>query len=445
MKKFATSFLLTALLPMLATAQEAKTPTKAVEPTKEVEAPKPQHIGDMLTMGSFDAKLRLGYEYSDFDNKPVDTANTAEGLSLSSYLGYRSAELGGVSFYVQGRNTTNFVEDFNDGIGGADGSYDVIADTEATNLHQAYLDLSLLPDTKIRLGRQEVLLDDVRFFGNIGWRNTFQTFDGVTLTNKTIADTTITLGLYNKVNTIFDTQVPFDHIGVINAKYTGIKDHTLAGFVYLVDADEDQVGNNKGAGSKDSATYGFRANGKFDALGYDLTVAQQSDYADTDGRDAQFVHAFGSYKLGNWTPGLGYMYLSDAGDDGKGFDTLFSTAHKFNGWSDQFLATNGGGLTDGLQDYYASIGGKFMGNKVVFAAHYFDAVEDGAEEYGYEYNALIARPLTKRLTASLKGAYYDGNDDGTKSQDETVVWFRLDYKIGGKVSEAGSTLASIFE
>ena len=444
MKKFATSFLFATLLPLMGSAQEAKTAPTAEEPAKKAVA-KPSNIGEMLTMGSFDAKLRLGYEYSDFENKPVDTADAATGLSLSSYIGYRSAELGGVSFYVQGHNNTNFIEDFNDGIGGGDSNYDVIADPEATTLHQTYLDLSLIPDTKIRLGRQELLLDDVRFFGNVGWRNTAQTFDGVTLTNKTIADTTLTLGLYNKVNTIFDTQVPFDHIGVINAKYTGIKDHTFAGFVYLVDADEDQIGNNKGAGSQDSATYGFRANGKFDDFGYDFTVANQSDYADTDGRDAQFVHAFGSYKVGDWTPGLGYMYLSDAGNDGKGFDTLFSTAHKFNGWSDQFLGSNGGGLAAGLQDYYASIGGKFMGNKVVLAAHYFDTVDDSFEEYGYEYNALIARPITKRLTASLKGAYYNGNDDGTKSQDETVVWFRLDYKIGGKVSEAGSTLASIFE
>ena len=433
MKKFASSFLLATLLPFMGVAEET---------TKE--APKPSNIGEMLTMGSFDAKLRLGYEYSDFENKPVDTANAAEGLSLSSYLGYRSGELGGVSFYVQGHNNTNFVEDFNDGIGGADGSYDVIADTEATSLHQAYIDLSLIPDTKIRLGRQEFLLDDVRFFGNVGWRNTAQTFDGVSLVNKSLPDTAITLGLFNKVNTIFDTQVGFDSIGVINAKYTGIKDHSIAGFVYLVDADEDETGV-KGAGSKDSATYGFRANGKFDALGYDFTFAQQSDYQDTDGRDAQFVHAFGSYKVGDWTPGIGYMFMSDAGSDGKSFDTLFSTAHKYNGWSDQFLGSNGGGLVDGLQDYYASIGGKVMGNKVVFAAHYFDTANSDVEEYGYEYNALIARPITKRLTASIKGAYYDGNDDGTKSQDETVVWFRLDYKIGGKISEAGSTLASIFE
>ena len=418
-RKFMAAFLLMSSAGLLA----ADTNTDSEKANDPLEA---------FTKGSYDAKLRLSYEYADVDNGITH----ADSLTLGTYLGFRTAELGGVSLYIQGQSTERIVSDYNDTMGLNAGERDVVADADGHRVQQAYLDFTkLLPDTKIRLGRQEMTLDDVRFIGDIVWRQRSQSFDGISLVNKSIPDTALTLAVYNKVNTIFNTSVDFDHIGIINAKYTGIKDHAVTGFAYLVDADEDQS-DRKGADNEDSITYGFRLDGKIDQFGYDFTLANQSDYANTDGRDAQFVHAFGSYKVGEWTPGAGYMYLSKAGNDDKGFDTLFSTAHKYNGWSDQFLGTNGGNLTDGLQDYYASLAGKIAQNKVVFAAHYFDTVNT-SEEYGYEFNGLIARKLTDRLTTSLKAAYYAGNDDGSKAADETVVWFRLDYAIGGKISDIG--------
>ena len=419
LRKFMAAFLLMSSTGLMA----ADTNTDSDKANDPMEA---------FTKGSYDAKLRLSYEYADADNG----VDHADSLTLGTYLGFRTAELGGVSLYIQGQSAERIVSDYDDTMGLNTGDNDVVADADGHRVQQAYLDFTkLLPDTTIRFGRQEMTLDDVRFIGDIVWRQRKQSFDGISLVNKSMQDTALTLAVYNKVNTIFNTSVDFDHIGLINAKYTGIKDHAVTGFLYLVDADEDQT-DRKGGDNEDSVTYGFRLDGKFDQFAYDFSVAQQSDYANTEGRDAQFVHAFGSYKVGEWTPGAGYMYLSNAGNDGKGFDTLFSTAHKYNGWSDQFLGSNGGNLVDGLQDYYVSLAGKIKENKVILTAHYFDTV-NRSEEYGYEFNGQIVRKLTDRLTTSLTAAYYDGNEDGTKSQDETVVWFRLDYAIGGKIADIG--------
>ena len=94
----------------------------------------------------------------------------------------------------------------------------------------------------------------------------------------------------------------------------------------------------------------MRLNGAFDKFKYDLTYAHQVDWQDSSDRGLNFFQGYIGYDFGGIEPGIGYSYIdgADTGRAGdKGFDTLFSTAHKFNGWADQFLATNGANLTTG--------------------------------------------------------------------------------------------------
>ena len=140
-------------------------------------------FGEFFTKGTYDLKLRLAYEYSDLKNSNV---SPGKGLVLSSYIGYRTAELEGFSLYGQFHNLWKIDDQYNDLRGKYAGDYDVIADPDGSRVQQLYADFTQIPDTKIRLGRQEILLDDVRFIGNIGWRNTAQAFDAITLTNKSI-------------------------------------------------------------------------------------------------------------------------------------------------------------------------------------------------------------------------------------------------------------------
>ena len=415
MKKFASTFLLSALA--LSAAEKAN------------------DFGEVFTKGEVDLKARLGYEHASVQGSDKDDANA---LTLSNYVGFRTAEIGGLSLYAQYHSTQRIVSDYND-TDGRGTEYEVVADPDVNRWQQVYADFTLIPDTKVRVGRQEILQNDVRFIGNIGWRQTAQSFDAISITNSSVDKLELFVAYADKVNTIFGHSVEYDHILMFNAKYKLADAHTLIGFAYFVDGDEDlkvKAGTaHKGATKRDTATYGVRANGSFDEFLYDATFAYQTDYADSEDNKTMFTHLYGAYKMGDWTPGLGYMFI-DEKDDNFAFDTLFSTAHKFNGWSDRFLGTNGGSLDDGLQDYYIDIKGKFMGNKVVLAYHYFDDVA-GNEDYGMEYNALIARKLTDKLTVSVKGAYFVGNDDRSDAyaNDDMNVWLRLDYAIGSKVGD----------
>ncbi len=134
--------------------------------------------------------------------------------------------------------------------------------------------------------------------------------------------------------------------------------------------------------------------------------------------------------------GAGYAYLTGADSKaGVGFDTLLSTAHKFNGWADQFLATNGGGVVNGLKDVYLYGGMDFSGSKLAVRYHWFDTTESFAGgysgQYGREFDVLLSRKFLiggrHPVTALLKYAYYNetGDQSANPTADERVLWFRM--------------------
>ena len=400
-------------------------------------AEKAVNFEEVFTKGVYDVKLRLAYEYSDLDNGSV---SPGKGLVLSSYAGFRTAEYEGFSLYAQVHNLWKLDDEYNDLRGKYAGDNDVIADPDGTRIQQLYTDLTMIPDTKIRIGRQEIVLDDVRFIGNIGFRNTAQAFDAITLTNTSIKDTTIFLGYSENVASILFKENEYDGIFMGNVKYTGIKGHTQTAFAYLVDRDEDE-GVAGPSIAHDAATYGTRFTGWFDEFGYDLTYAHQTDWKDTDDLSLNFFQGILSYKMGKLTPAIGYSYIQGADNaNEKAFSTLFSTAHKWNGWADQFLSTNAGGLVNGLQDINASLTYKNWETTFRFSYHYFDTTDDNTfgGAYGQEVDFLVVKKLNKNLTASAKVAYYDKfqeSNAGNPTRDELVFWLRLDYNFSAPIAD----------
>ena len=195
MKKFASAFLFSALA-VSTPADEAK------------------DFGEIFTKGKIDFKSRLSYEYADTND--AGNKKEANALTLSNYLGFRTAEHRGISLYAQYHNNDRIVSDYNDTFNGK--NYDTVADPDLHRWQQLYVDFTHLPDTTVRVGRQEILQNDVRFIGNIGWRQTAQTFDAVTVTNKSFDKLELFAGYADKVNTIFGNSVEYDHILMFNAK-----------------------------------------------------------------------------------------------------------------------------------------------------------------------------------------------------------------------------------
>ncbi|HAR65056.1 MAG TPA: hypothetical protein DCR55_02425 [Lentisphaeria bacterium] len=60
-----------------------------------------------------------------------------------------------------------------------------------------------MADTLVRVGRHEIILDDARLLGNIGWRNNAQSFDSVLLQYAGFEGYTLHVAGVRQINSIF--------------------------------------------------------------------------------------------------------------------------------------------------------------------------------------------------------------------------------------------------
>ncbi len=358
-----------------------------------------------LVEGTPSLEMRLRYEsVDDATNKDASAA------TLRTRLGYATGKYHGLMAYGEFEDVRIFggLDDYAPVTDG----YATVADPEVTQLNQAFLGYSGLPKTEIKLGRQRLILDNARFVGNVGWRQNEQTFDAVSLVNKSLADTTITYAYLDKVNGIltrFDADVS-DHL--INVKYDGLKALKLSAYAYLLEDDNSGVSND---------TYGLRAKGKtglgeMGKLLYTAEFATQS----TDNNDASYAFIEAAMATKVITAKLGYEVL---GSDGGayGFQTPLATKHAFNGWADKFLSTP----TAGLRDLMLTLSGKLSGTRLVAVYHDFSA-DEGNAEYGSEIDLLATKKFGKRYLTGLKYSSYKADSYST---DTNKLWLWGQMKI----------------
>ena len=134
-----------------------------------VFAGEPPSLGDAVTKGK--VSLNLRYRYEDVDQTGFDEQGKAS--TLRTVLSYRTLWWKGLSAMVEFENVVNigFSNEHNNA--GADslwnevGDRPVIADPPLTEINQACLDWKPLDSMPIRGGRQEIIVDNSRFVGNV--------------------------------------------------------------------------------------------------------------------------------------------------------------------------------------------------------------------------------------------------------------------------------------
>ncbi|MDD3802367.1 MAG: alginate export family protein [Desulfuromonas sp.] len=393
-----------------------------------------QSLLQALRQGSPTLQLLPAFEYKSVD----DATHPARQLGLRSRVGYRSGEFAGFQAYLQLHNVSHAEEAFRfvqDGRVRGERDRDLIADPDGSRVQQAYLDYLAPAQTRLRLGRQEIVLDDARLIGNVDWRLNGQSFDALSLTSQPLAGLSLFAAAINQVNTITLDRLDLDHLYLFNARYRLASFASLTGYLYLLDTEERR------ANARDSATWGLRLAGQQAGWSYAVDLARQDDYADGENQGGRFCSLFTRYQFAPLF-GLGAGYSRISGQDGsdRPFDTLFSTAHKFNGWADLFLATNGGSLWGGLEDAFVEAGGKLLGNGWLVRYHRFEASDSGNAGrpafdggYGDEIDIQLDRPLTDNLSVLAKYAFYNARDKrangvANPTADTEIFWLRLNWQ-----------------
>jgi len=357
-----------------------------------------------LTSGKVSFSARARYEAVSEDNTKQD----ADAYTLRSTLGYQTASFNGLGAFVEFEDVHALGDErFNNFQNGHTG-YSVVADPVGTEVNQGYFSYNGF-DTEFKLGRQEITYRGApfhRYIGNVLWRQNHQSFDGFSLVNKSLANTTISYAHIENVNTIFgenslakpkniDMSAEF-----FNVQYSGLTIFDLEGYAYLIE-NEDAIASS-------SQTFGTRLsgakaiNGDWKVL-YTAEYANQSDYKEgsMDDQNYYLVELGGKYK--GWVTKLSYEMQE--GNGTSSFKTPLGTNHAFQGWADIFLNTP----NNGLEDMYFTVVGKIMGVKLVGVYHDFET-DKGGIDAGNEFDLLAEKAFNEHYSIGVKYADYNAGD-----------------------------------
>ncbi|MCF7708776.1 MAG: alginate export family protein [Verrucomicrobia bacterium] len=376
-------------------------------------------IPDTIENGKVLLEINPRYEFVDQDG--LEEANA---FTVRTALGFKTGKLYGFSGLFEAEDVTIIgnEDNFNQaGLNPGGAGKAIVADPESTEVNRVWLGYDNW-DTKLKLGRQRIIMDNARFVGNVGWRQNEQTFDGLSLNNKSLEHFDFSYGYVYNVNRIFGDDHPagdFDSDShILHGSYDGLSFGKVTAYGYLLDFKNDSPINS-------SDTFGASFVGKTPIAG-DWSAKYHAEYAyQTDGGDnpidyeASYLHLDAGAIYKEFDVGGGMEMLGS--DDGNiGFSTPLATLHGFNGWADLFLATP----PDGLIDTYV-YSGVTMPYNIPFRVFYHEFESDsGDTDYGHEIDAIVTKKIGKNWNLLTKYAFYEGN-----LPDRQKLWLQVTFSF----------------
>ena len=284
-------------------------------------------------------------------------------------------------------------------------------------LHQAWGQIKFSPNFALKIGRQEIIYDDSRMFGNVGWAQQGRSHDAAIF--KFGNDNyKLDLGIaYNqdsdKTTNGTDYNVAGNYKAMQYARFFKDFSNVKASFLFL---NNGLIPTNDGVVVDPSSDINYSqtlgTNLKFKASS-NLNVALNAylqtgkDVGDND-LSAYLVGLDLGYKASSdWNFGLGFEMQSGndndtIGEKNKAFTPFYGTNHKFNGFMDYFYVGNHGNSV-GLVDVYVKAKAK-LGEKSSLTAfvHNFSAqaeIANGVDkQLGTEIDLVYSHKLSKDVS-----------------------------------------------
>ncbi|HSQ45319.1 MAG TPA: alginate export family protein [Lutibacter sp.] len=283
------------------------------------------------------------------------------------------------------------------------------ADKNGLAVHEAWGQVKFNPDFAVKLGRQEIVYDDSRMFGDVGWTQQSRSHDAAIfkLGNEKFK---LDLGVaYNQ-----EAENLFGNLYAVSGNYKAMQyawfhknwNKFNASFLFLNNGLQNIVAEE----IRYSQTFGthlkYKAN---DALSLNANAYLQvgKDVLDNDLKAYLLGLDLGYKASAKLNLGLGFEIQSGndnatIGNENRAFTPFYGTNHKFNGFMDYFYVGNHANSV-GLVDIFAEIGTK-LGEKSSLSAylHNFSAqaeITDGvAKQLGTEIDLVYSHKLNKDVT-----------------------------------------------
>ncbi len=380
-------------------------------------------LAEAVTGGKVSFSARARYESVSEDNAKKD----ADAVTLRTTLGYQTGMFKGVSGFIEFEDVSELNSDSYNSTNNGQTLYSTVADPDGTEVNQAYLQYNGF-DTEFKFGRQELTYRQApfhRFIGTVLWRQNHQSLDAFSLSNTSLADTTLNYAYVSKVNTIFgddfnnavikDGVIDMDS-HLVNIQYSALPIGKVEAYGYFLDYDDSDALSRQTIGARLSGAQALNESVK---LVYTGEFANQDEYKDgiMDEQDYYLFELGAKYK--GWLAKVSHEVQE--GDGTWSFRTPLGTNHAYQGWADKFLATP----EEGLKDTYFTVVGKVMGAKLVVVYHDFET-DEGNLDAGDEFDVLVQKTFAKHYTLGIKFADYNADDEyaaiDSSSVDTEKFW-----------------------
>ena len=391
-----------------------------------LSAPTPalaQSDGKPITVKPY-AEIRYRLELVGQETVPENaTASTARIRA-----GLKTTEWHGLSALIEGEVTARLgPRHYNDTVNGRT-TYPVVADPSDIVLNQAWVRFKPAKQVEVTVGRQAVNFDNQRWADSANWRQNDQTLDAVKVAIKPVAGVSLDYGYAWRVNRAFGPRSPQGiwrnndmHLlrGSANAKPIG----TITAYGYFFDIPDAPLSSSRTVGLRLVGEQKMSGNAK---LLYAAEYANQRDFgANPRNFSLDYVMLEPGVSVGAVTTKIGWERLE--GNGTVALQTPLGALHGFNGWADKFVNTPAAGLRDLYVDVSIKLppAAGIKGASARLKWHDFIATR-GSMNYGREWDAMLAVPIIRGLTASLIYAEYRAESFGS---DIRKFWFVLDAKF----------------
>lgn len=292
------------------------------------------------------------------------------------------------------------------------------SDVYGPSIHEAWGEAIVNEKFSIKVGRQEIIYDDHRIFGNVGWAQQARSHDAAVLKYKPGTNHKVDVGLAYNANgeTLYKEQYFVNSYKTFQyAWYHGNFNKVGLSFLFL----NNGLEYNDNSGSAGvvqkvafSQTYGPRFTYTNDSWAVNAALYHQlgKDGGNNDLSASYFAWDL-SYKFkNNFSVGAGMERLSGTGSkekaessDNKSFTPFYGTNHKFNGWMDYFYVGNHGESV-GLWDFYIPIKYSYKKFSAALIPHFFSSTATVATKSGgvwTQYDNNLGTEIDLMLTYTI--------------------------------------------
>jgi len=289
-----------------------------------------------------------------------------------------------------------------------------IADPQGEDLNQAYFKFSLPGKNLVKVGTQEIFVNDGRYISSSTWRQNHQSLNAVTLSNDYVSNLKLDYGYLTRVFRVTGDEASNGRADMeshfINVGYTMADIGVLKAYAFLLDFDDELTNSTDSYGLRFEPGIALSDSVKLIGL---LEYATQKEAGDNPLEiDANYMAVEAGIATGGINYKAGYKVLE--GDGSNKFTTPL--AHPHNGWTELFLVTP----NDGLELWMLSANGSIPGvSGLSFTAVYYDYSPDtdNGIELGSELDLGMEYKSPDKWLAGFRFAQYSADGDADRFQD----------------------------